>query len=753
VVEGRRIEVLGTVQGVGFRPWIHRLATSIGVDGRVRNGSSGVVLEVFGSTDALDRLLERMTSEAPPVARIRSMTWEEIAPEAVLGFSIEVSARDGERRASIPPDLATCGDCLREIFDRNDRRFGYAFTNCTSCGPRFSIVREVPYDRASTTMAGFTMCAECRREYDDIGDRRYHAEPNACPACGPQLQLVDAYGRAFTRGDPIVFVAEALRRGSIVAIKGIGGFHLACDAGNEDAVRELRRRKRRDEKPFAVMVADLERAGELAKVGRIERAILESIERPIVLIEGRAVLAAGVAPGCARLGLMLPYTPLHHLLMRAVDRPVVMTSANVSDEPIVYRNEEALARLCGITDLFLLHDREIENRCDDSVVEVVAGGPLPIRRARGFVPRSIELSRKIDRPVLGCGALLKNTFCIAHGDSAYLGPHVGDLDNLDVYEDYVRSIDRLERFLDLEPEIIAHDLHPDYLSTHYALSRTGATPIGVQHHHAHVVAAMAEHGLEGPVLGVAYDGTGFGTDGTSWGGEILLAHRDRFERLATFRPLALPGGDRAIREPWRIALSMVLDAFGADAPIERLPIFDARALFAVGRMLDQHLNTPLARGVGRWFDAVAALVLNRPSSAFEGQLAMALEQCAGHEPGHAYAYAIEEGSPLTVDLRPMVRELVRDRIDERPSPLMAARFHQTIARATADALVRAFAAHPHPVVLTGGCFQNARLTESLIAELGGEVSVRVHRRVPAGDGGIALGQALAAAAIAEKRGL
>ena len=573
--KGRRIEIRGIVQGVGCRPWIYRLAHEEGITGRVRNDEAGVTIEAFGSDAALDRFLVRLETLPPPAARITDLSWEPIRAEQTPTFTVVESQPRQRRRVSIPPDLPTCPECLAELFDPNDRRYRYPFINCTNCGPRFTIARDVPYDRRTTTMAPFTMCPACQSEYDAVADRRFHAQPNACPVCGPRVRLLASGGEERWSRDVIGDAAAAIHAGQIIAIKGIGGFHLACDATSTAAVRRLRLRKRRDEKPFAVMVRDLTAALQIADMSSEEQALLTSLERPIVLVRRRerTGLSAEIAPRNPLIGLLLPYSPLHHLLLRALDRPLVMTSGNVSEEPIAYRNGEALERLGDIADLLLVHDRAIETRCDDSVARVIAGRPVVLRRARGYVPDPVPLQRPFARPVLACGAQLKNTFCLGIDDAAHLGPHVGDLENLETLRSFEESLARMERFLRVRPEVIAHDLHPNYLSTRYALARPESVKIGVQHHHAHVASAMAENALSGPVIGVAYDGTGYGPDGTAWGGELLVADYAGFERVATFRPIPLAGGDAAIREPWRIALAVLDDAFGGDPPLDALGLF------------------------------------------------------------------------------------------------------------------------------------------------------------------------------------
>lgn len=742
-----------------MRPFVWRLARDCGVGGRVRNGASGVVVEVFGPATALSVFEARLRTEGPPAARVHSFRVEEIPVEEALEFVIEASQGADERRVIIPPDLSTCPACLAEVLDPGDRRHGYPFTNCTDCGPRFTIVRDVPYDRPATTMAPFHMCAACEREYRDPFDRRFHAEPTACPACGPRLTLLGPDGAPVESRDALADAGAALAAGRIAAVKGIGGFHLACDATSPDAVRRLRERKRREEKPLAVMVRDLAEADLLARLSGAERALLSSPERPVVVVRRRSGtgLAPEVAPDSPTVGLLLPYSPLHHLLLAAAGRPLVMTSGNLSEEPIAYRNDDAISRLSGIADLFLVHDREIEARADDSVARVVAGRPLVMRRARGFVPRPVLVAHPFARPVLACGAHLKNAFCLATGDEATLGPHVGDLENLETLQSFEESVARLERFLRVRPEILAHDLHPDYLSTRYALSRSraeGILSIAVQHHHAHAVAAMAEHGLEGPVLALTWDGTGLGTDRTAWGGELLLARRDGFERLATFRPLPLAGGDRAIREPWRVALAALDQAFDGDPPTSAIPVLSgipASDRETVRRMIAAGVNSPASHGAGRLFDVVGAIALGRGISRYEGQVAIALDAAADEGSTGRYPFSLDLGlAPWQLDWRPLVRAVADDVAGGANPGAVSMRFHRALAAAGAELVRTAAARHGRlPVVLTGGVFQNARLAELLLGELSERFDVYLPGWVPPGDGGIALGQAVVASATSE----
>ncbi len=744
---GVRIEIRGTVQGVGFRPWVYRVAHTIGVTGRIRNDGSGVIIDAFAPRERLEQFLVELRRSPPPAARIESLRTSLLRWEEVTGFVIVASEAGTERRVSIPADLATCTDCLRELFDRSDRRYRYPFINCTNCGPRFTIALDVPYDRPATTMARFRQCPACQREYDDPANRRFHAQPNACPVCGPRLRVVNAAGVEVPCSDPVVEAERVLRDGGIVALKGIGGYHLACDATQADAVRLLRKRKHRDAKPFAVMLRNLASARRETGVTDIEAKLLESSERPIVLLQKQphSSLADEVAPGNPMLGVMLPYSPLHHLLLADLDRPLVMTSGNVSDEPIAFLDEDAARRLSGLADLIVAHDREIASRCDDSVARVIAGAPVVMRRSRGWTPRAVSLDQPIAEPVLGCGAQLKNTFCIATEDSAFLGPHIGDLDHLEIFEAYEEAIDRLERFVGVHPQVVAYDMHPEYLSTIYAMKRQASTRIATQHHHAHVATAMAEHHLAGPVLGLAWDGTGFGTDGTAWGGELLLADFEGFERLATFRPVPLAGGDRAIRQVWRIAAAVLDDAFDGAPPIDRLALFrnvPTKDLEIVRDMARRGIQAPLARGVGRYFDAVGALALGLQQARYEGEVAIAWNSIADAAHHGTYRWDLDSsGTPPAIDLRPTVRAVVRELLSGVSPSIMAARFHDTLGEIAARIVRDAITAHgQRAVVLTGGCFQNPRLTEAIVASLKPDVEVLLHHDVPPGDGGIALGQ-------------
>lgn len=693
----------------------------------------------------------RRSGAAPAAATARGVVANDLGARPPRQ-PVAISRGDGEM--SVPADLPVCPECLKEIEDPTSRRYHYPFTTCAACGPRFTIATGAPYDRANTTMAAFRMCPQCQREYDAAGTRRFHA-PSACPTCGPALIVTTATGHRLETDDPIETAARSIFGGGIVAIKGIGGFHLACDATSETAVALLRQRKRRNERPFAVMVADLTAAERLAVLDATEVRLLLSAERPIVIATRRegAPIAEAVAPRNPLVGVLLPCSPLHHLLLSRVGRPLVMTSGNVSDEPIAYTDEEALARLSRVADLIVLHNREIVTRCDDSVARVVANRPVLLRRSRGFVPRSLPLARAVAKPVLACGGLLNNTFCLARGTEAWLGPHVGDLENLDTFNSYRESIDRFERLLHFEPEVIAHDMQADYLSSRYAGVRRGVVSIAVQHHHAHVASVMAEHGVTGGVIGVAYDGAGLGTDGVMWGGEVMVATYSGFQRIATFRPLSLAGGDTAVQQPWRIALALADDAFGGEAPVESLRVFreiPMRELDAVRSMVRQQFNAPVAHGVGRYFDGMAALGLGRATAAYDGQLALEWNTVAAPDERGRYRYDILRATaPWQLDLRSAVRDAVFELVGGEPAARVSARFHNTLVAATAD-LVRGVACvHGRlPVALSGGCFQNPRLTEGIVHELEPEFTVLLHGKVPPNDGGLSLGQAVVADAVA-----
>ncbi|MEV5703756.1 carbamoyltransferase HypF [Actinoallomurus sp. NPDC052274] len=739
------IRVEGIVQGVGFRPFVHGLATALGLAGLVGNDAGGVFIEVEGEDDAVDRFLRGLRAP-PPLAVIERITTRPLPAEGGGGFAIVGSDAGGRRSALVSFDSATCPACLRELRDPADRRHGYPFVNCTGCGPRFTIVTDVPYDRPNTTMAGFAMCADCAAEYHDPADRRFHAQPVCCPACGPRLVLRDREGRE-RAGEPIEEARALLRRGGIVAVKGLGGYHLAATAADRAAVAALRARKHREDKPFAVMAPDLPSVRLLADPEPAEETLLTSAARPIVLLRRRAgaPLAEAVAPGNRSIGVMLPYTPMHHLL---VSEPLVMTSGNVSDEPIAYRDEDALTRLRDIADAFLTHDRPIHVRTDDSVVRVFRGREMPVRRSRGYVPRPLPVPAG-GPAVLACGAELKNTFCLAEGGRAFVSHHIGDLENYETLRAFREGVGHFERLFAIAPAVLAHDLHPEYLSTKYAVERAEERElplIGVQHHHAHIAACLADNGHAGPVIGVAFDGTGYGADGTLWGGEFLLADLTGFQRAGHLRPVPLPGGATAIREPWRMAAAYGVPATLAVAR-RNAAMWDQ--VVAVGRA---GLGAPPTSSVGRLFDAVAAVLGVRDRINYEGQAAVELEQRADPWERSAYPVRLEDagdgGPSFVVPGAELVQAVVDDLLAGTSVPAIAGRFHNAVGDLVVAGAVRLREATGlTTVALSGGVFQNLLLLERAVTGLeAAGFAVLVHHRVPPNDGGISLGQAAVAIA-------
>jgi hydrogenase maturation protein HypF len=760
------VRVEGVVQGVGFRPFVYSLATRLGLAGWVGNDVDGVCAEVEGSAACVGEFLGLLEAQPPPLARVDRVTAAAMTPTGAPGFSIVASDHTGRRRALVSPDSATCDDCLAELADPADRRYAYPFINCTNCGPRFTIVTGVPYDRPLTTMAPFTMCAACAAEYHDPADRRFHAQPVCCPACGPRLRLLDARG-AEAAGDPLTGAARLLAGGQVVAVKGLGGYHLAVDAGSQAAASALRARKHREDKPFALMVADVAAARELCEVDETGQLLLASPRRPVVLLARRAgaPVADAVAPGNRQLGIMLPYTPLHHLLLAKVGRPIVLTSGNVSDEPIAYTDDDAQARLAGIADAFLTHDRAIHIRTDDSVVRPQRGRETLLRRSRGYAPEPLRLAARLPRPVLACGAELKNTFCLAAENRAFVSHHIGDLENFETLRSFTEGIDHFRRLFDIEPEVVAYDLHPEYLSTKYAQELDGVDLVGVQHHHAHIASCLADNGEESPVIGVAFDGTGFGADGTIWGGEFLLADLAGFERAGHLEPVPLPGGAAAIRQPWRMAAVYLDAAYGGEPPA---------GLTVAGRNADQWqdvlamsrrgVNAPPTSSAGRLFDAAAALLGVRDTVNYEGQAAIELEQWADPAERGAYRAAVEpgpagatelvpaghgqSGGPLRVRGADLVRAAAEDLLAGAAPAAVAARFHRGVAAAIAEvcAALRERSGLG-TVALSGGVFQNLLLLGQVV-DLLEDTGFRVltHARVPPNDGGISLGQAAVAGA-------
>jgi hydrogenase maturation protein HypF len=722
---------------------VYRLAGELGLSGWVLNDAQGVLLEVEG--DRVDEFLARLGPDAPPLAVVEQI---ETTPVDFLdeeGFEIRSSPQGQKPDAPVTPDSATCPECLAELFDWADRRYRYPFINCTNCGPRFTIVRGIPYDRPYTTMASFTMCEACQAEYDDPADRRFHAQPNACPVCGPSVRLVGGSDA----GDPVRAAADALRSGAIVAIKGIGGFHLACRAEDERAVAALRARKHREDKPFALMVASVEAAAHLVSLHDVDHALMEGPERPIVLAprHADAAVAPSVAPDAPELGVMLPYSPLHHLLLADTGCTLVMTSGNVSDEPIAFDDDDALERLAGIADLFLVHDRPIETRTDDSVVRVLAGSRrMFIRRSRGYVPAAIPLPVPTPRPLLACGAELKNTFCVAKGARAWVGHHIGDLENYETLRSFTEGVAHFERLFAVTPEVVAYDLHPEYLSTKYALEREGVEFIGVQHHHAHLAAVLAEHGIEGAAVGAIFDGTGYGLDGTVWGGELLVGDCGAFERIGSLLPVRMPGGAQAIREPWRMACAWLVaaDLIGGPPPTLARRV-DPDRWRQVEQMVRHEFQSPVTTSIGRLFDAIGALCGIRPTINYEGQAAIELE--AACDPVERGSYPIAVSDSLMIDPREAIAAVIDDLATGTSVGTVAARFHAGVARATVAACVSAAAAaRTELVVLSGGVFMNRRLLEAAVAGLeAAGLRVLLPERLPPGDGGISYGQAAVAA--------
>ncbi len=771
----RQIEVSGIVQGVGFRPYVYRLAIARQLSGTIRNTSAGVTIEIQGPAETVQDFVERLPAETPPLARITSLVVRDVPCVSVRiggdrGFRI-VPSREGEEvRTLISPDIAVCPDCLREMFDANDRRYRYPFINCTNCGPRFTIVRDIPYDRPSTSMAAFPMCPACLVEYENPLDRRFHAQPNACWQCGPQVELWDKSGDKIECPDPVAKAASELQAGLVVAAKGLGGFHLAVDATNPAAVALLRQRKRRVEKPFAVMVPDLQAAQEFCELDEASSAVLQSMQRPIVLLEkillpknNPSTISGEVAPCNRYLGIFLPYTPLHYLLLaEGRFKALVMTSGNLSEEPIAIDNREAVHRLNGLADFFLVHNRDILLRCDDSVVRVAGGIARQLRRSRGFVPVPVFL--KDDQPpVLAVGGELKNTICLTKGKHAFLSQHVGDLENVESYSFFHEAIEHLERILEIRPEIVAYDLHPGYFSTKWALQQSGVKLVGVQHHHAHIASCMAENHLEGRVIGFALDGTGYGTDGNIWGGEVLIAGYEDFERAAHFEYVPLPGGAAAIREPWRMAVSYLAHHFGREflkLELLKLDIPFVRQLSRpridlLLRMMEQGVNSPLTSSCGRLFDAVAALIGIRQEVNYEAQAAIELEMAMTSSetvsPEEDIAYSmklVSAGDHWIIGTRPLFESLLDDLGRNVPAGAISRRFHNGLVEVFVElaTLLRKKTAL-NRVCLSGGTFNNIYLSKRLearLSEIGFEVFTQ--KEVPSGDGGLSLGQAVVAAA-------
>jgi len=751
-----KIAIRGLVQGVGFRPFVYRLAREESLGGWVKNSPQGVFIEVEGPKKSLDDFLLRLPQEKPPLSFIQSLEYSVLEPVGYPDFQIGRSEDGGERQALILPDIATCPQCQQEVFSPTDRRHRYPFTNCTLCGPRFSIIQALPYDRRHTTMKKFAMCERCAGEYQEPEVRRFHAQPNACPDCGPQLALWDGAGAPLAQGDTaLVEAAAAIRRGEVLALKGIGGFQLLVDARNEDGVARLRQRKRREEKPLALMCPDLDSARRCVHLSPLEEQVLLSPQSPVLLARRRAKpgVAASVAPGNPHLGVMLPYSPLHHLLMRELGFPVVATSGNLHDEPIVTDEEEAVATLGGIADCFLVHDRPIERYVDDSVVRVQLGRQLILRRARGYAPLPVTLTRTLP-PLLAVGAHLKNTVAISRGRDVILSQHIGDLETAPAYFAFQKVIQDLLRLYEVRPQAVVCDAHPDYLSSQHA-RELGLPVVEVFHHHAHLASCLAENELEGDVLGVTWDGAGYGEDGTIWGGEFLAGDARSYRRVATFRPFRLPGGERAMREPRRSALGLLLEMEGP-AALARPPGRAGRSFLEgfseperrlLGQMLARGSGSPVTSSCGRLFDAVAALLGIKTVSSFEGQAAMMVEFAVKDEVEDGYPVSLRSpagGGPLVFDWEPLVRAILREHEQGVEVGVICARLHNTLADLIVEVARRVGLER---VALTGGCFQNRYLTERAFQRLeAAGFRPFTHQRVPPNDGGIALGQIAVAAA-------
>lgn len=744
-----RIDIEGIVQGVGFRPFVYQLARRRRLKGWVLNDSRGVTIEVQGDVASLTEFAREVRTQAPPLAVISRFATRECPLGDDTDFIIRESVGGLKRQAQIAPDTFVCEDCLRELFDPADRRFRYPFINCTNCGPRYTIVTAVPYDRPHTTLVDFPLCDACRAEYEDPSSRRFHAQPNACAACGPRLWLCDGQGRALEVADPVRHAVERLREGRILAVKGLGGYHLVVDAANDEAVTELRRRKARDEKPFALMSRSLDQVRLYAEINDAEQRLLAGVERPIVLLRRRAdhPLSRQVAPRNRFFGVMLPYTPLHHLLLEEHFTALVMTSANLSDEPIVFEDAEALARLGGIADAYLMHNRRIHTRTDDSIARVMAGRPVLMRRSRGYVPRGVFLP-EAQPSVLALGAELKNAVCLTQENRAFLSQHIGDLKNLEVLRGLEHTVAHLQDILGVRPRVVAHDLHPDYLSTRFAEEMPGVRRIAAQHHHAHLVSCLVENGRVEPAIGVIFDGIGYGGDGRIWGGEFLLGDARGFRRAAHLSYLPMPGGDAATREPWRMAVSALVHAYGEVLPevpfLAEIAPGDVRLL---RQMMARGLNSPLTSSCGRLFDAVAALLGVRDRVSYEGQAALELEQLLDEDEQGAYAFAWRnEGQVLVIDPADLIRALVADLLQGVAGAVLSARFHNALALMIRDVCVLLRNRSGLSLAaLSGGVFQNRYLTEKtsgLLREAG--FTVLLHSLVPPNDGGLALGQAVIA---------
>jgi hydrogenase maturation protein HypF len=753
-----KIAIRGTVQGIGFRPFVYKLAHEKKLNGYVLNTSTGVDIEVEGESPQIDLFIEAVRSNRIPLAHIEDMRLSALKIRKDQGFVIRESVSKAEKLTSIPPDIGICEDCLKELQDPADRRYRYPFINCTNCGPRYTIIEDIPYDRPSTSMRTFRMCSDCTREYTDPFNRRFHAQPNACPVCGPRVMLCGKDRKALPAEDPTASAVDLIKKGHILAIKGLGGFHLAADAENSLAVKRLRERKHREEKPLALMAYDMDSIRRFAHASPEEEALLISPSRPIVIL--RKMVSSSISPEVSprnrNFGVMLPYTPLHYLLLEGGLTALVMTSGNASREPICIDNDDAFERLGGIADFFLVHNRDIYLRADDSIVRRIDSGNRMIRHARGYAPSPVYL--KADFPqILACGPETANTVCLTKGKHAFISQHIGDLTNLESLRSFEQTISHLKRIFDIEPALVAYDLHPDYLSTQYALKVEDVKKIGVQHHHAHIASCMAEHGIEGPVIGLAFDGTGYGTDGRIWGGEVLFSRLDRFERLAHLEYLPMPGGNAAIEEPWRMAVSCLFHTFGESLWDLNLPLFEhvekSRIRFIL-EMMKRGVNCPQTSSIGRLFDAVSSLLGIRQRVSYEGQAAIELEAAAASEPDEkpgekSYPFEFKkEKEVYRISVSSLIRALVENHRQGIPVGEISLRFHRTLIRLFSKlcSTLREDTGC-NRVALSGGVFQNAILLSGFRRALEGNgFEVYSQSKVPCNDGGISFGQAAVAAA-------
>jgi len=756
--------VTGIVQGIGFRPYIYKLAKKNNLHGYVLNDSRGVTIEIQGDAAAVVNFEKELKDAPPKRSKIDTIVINEIKPSPKYKeFIIKKSRQETEKTAAISPDLDVCEDCRKELFDPKDRRYLYPFINCTNCGPRFTIIRDVPYDRPLTTMKIFEMCDQCRREYKNPSNRRFHAQPNGCPNCGPKISFFDNNGNELLAGgdssaNEMIFIkiAKLLADGKIIAIKGIGGFHLSCDSKNEEAVAMLRSKKFREDKPFAVMFPDLQSVMELCHVNSGEQQLLEDFRHPIVLLqkkENKRKLAQSVAPDNHWLGAFLPYSPIHHLLLRFFPKPLVMTSGNVSDEPIVYKNSDAFKRLSKIADYFLVFDRDIHVRCDDSVYRYFRNEPYPIRRSRGFAPDIVKVDHHFPRPVLACGPEQKNTFVLAKSNRVFLSHHIGDMENFEVLDSFEKGIEHFRNIFDIEPEVIAYDLHPDYLSTKFAQEYSGKSnidKIGIQHHHAHAVSCMAENNLKKPVIAIVLDGTGYGTDGTIWGGELLIADYQKFDRVGWFEPAAMPGGKSAIDHPWKMALSYLFHTFGEKLCEMELPFLDKiskNEKQMVLQLIRKRFNSPMTSSCGRLFDGIASIAGVRNSVNYEGQAAVEFEQCIEKDSEQFYDFEVHRDSNnFLIKWETMLHQVVEDVLNKTGVSEISTKFHNGLVNVLSQAAKKIRDEFGiSEVVLSGGVFMNIYLLSKLVDSLEESgFSVFTHQKVPANDGGISLGQAVIA---------